>query len=312
MKKFHLLCLSFLLCFLSLSFEGFTQEGDAILVRQFPTMGVGTLEVNSGGASVVVNVSTENKITVELFAVNSGITQDPNSNHVKKKLEDFEIDIRQDDSKVVVLIRNLKKSGQKLGRDDIGLKLKIQVPQEMSTQLSTFGGTVTLSGLHGNHQLETAGGSVRLFDCEGSLQVRSAGGNFSMDDFEGSLDLHTGGGSVKVEKFSGEMNIDSSGGSIILFDINAKANVVSSGGSIQTNFSEIREEISLMSSGGNISAVFPKQMPMDISLKGSNVTSQHDNFEGTSKKSLVIGKINGGGVPVKLEAGSGKIRVDYF
>lgn len=312
MKKFNQL---YLFIFLYLSWfciEGFSQDGAAIMMHQFTSEGVNLLEASSGGASVIVNTSPEEKISVELFAIRAGITQDPNDNHVRKKLEEFEIDIRQEDRKVIVLIRNLKKSGRNLGRDDISLKLKIVVPQQISTQISTSGGTVTLSGIHGPQKLESAGGSVRLFDCTGSLSINSAGGNFSMTDFEGALDLNTGGGSVKIERFSGEMTIDSSGGSAVLFDVKAKVALRSSGGSIQSNFSDIKEEISLISSGGNISAVFPKQLPLDILLRGSNVISQHENFDGESKKSQVIGKINGGGKAVTMEAGSGKIRVDYF
>jgi hypothetical protein len=312
MNKFNRIYLSIFLYLSFFSFEGFSQDGEAVMMQQFPSEKISLLEVSSGGASIVVNTTREDKIAVELFAIKGGITQDPTDSNVKKKLEEFEIDIKQEDRKVIVLIRNIKKSGSKLGRDDISLKLKIAAPQQMSTQISTFGGTITLSGLQSDQKLESGGGSIRLFDCAGSLKVSSAGGNFSMDDFEGLLDLNTGGGSVKIEKFSGEMNIDSSGGSATLFDIKAKVALRSSGGGIQSNFSDVKEEISLVSSGGNISVVFPKQLPMDILLKGSNVISQHDNFEGDSKKSQVIGKINGGGVAVKVEAGSGKVRVDYF
>jgi hypothetical protein len=47
---------------------------------------------------------------------------------------------------------------------------------------------------------------------------------------------------------------------------------------------------------------------MDLELSGDKIKTGHlDNFTGKFGEDKVNGKLNGGGVPVRVEAGSGKI-----
>jgi hypothetical protein len=126
------------------------------------------------------------------------------------------------------------------------------------------------------------------------------------------VDLNSGGGSLRVDNFSGSLKANSSGGSMSLADISGTTIAQSGGGSMKANFIEPLVEISLQSKGGGLDLVLPKNLPMKVNFSGSNVVSNHLNFEGETKKTLVKGIINGGGIPVTATTSGANVRVDYY
>jgi hypothetical protein len=49
---------------------------------------------------------------------------------------------------------------------------------------------------------------------------------------------------------------------------------------------------------------------MDLNIRGGSVSSQLAYFEGVKTRDQIIGKINGGGIPVTLSTSGGSIKVD--
>ena len=64
----------------------------------------------------------------------------------------------------------------------------------------------------------------------------------------------------------------------------------------------------ISNSAGNIVLELPKGKGMDLDLSGDRIKTDHlDNFNGKINDDEVNGKLNGGGVLVRVDAGSGRI-----
>ncbi len=283
---------------------------DPYLSKSFDLSGPGKIETKTSGASVAITGTEGNHVVVEMFVKRNGKAVDPNDADVQKRLDDYKIDIQKNGNTVSVIVETKKSPDWSKG-NNINLSFEIQVPYEMSTDLNTSGGSIAISGIEGDQSIKSSGGSVKISYSSGSIFTKSSGGSLSVSEFSGLLDLNTSGGSVKVNGMEGEVTINSSGGSVSLEDVSGKIYANTSGGGIKADINNIEDALTLKSSGGSISATIPKDLPMDLDLKGGNVNTKLTNFDGEMKRDKIVGKSNGGGVLISMASSGGSIKLDY-
>jgi len=312
MKMLKLLLFTYLMSLPLFSYAETGREffADPYISKEFPARGLNVLDVQSSGSSIAVSAWDEDKVYVEIFALQNGKEVNANDPDIQEKLADYVVEVDQSGDKVWVSVKSKNKSNWNMGKNNISFSIQVQVPEAMSTSFSSSGGSISLQGVEGNHDIRSSGGSIRIGDCGGNLTAKSSGGSFSISNFDGSADLNTSGGSVKVDNLSGAIAISSSGGSITLTDISGKVNASSSGGSIKASLINLEDELSLKASGGSITVALPQDEGMDLNIKGGSVSSQLAYFEGVKTREEIIGKINGGGIPVTLSTSGGSIKVD--
>jgi len=287
------------------------QEEKPFLSQEFAAAGIEELKLETAGLSVNISAWVENKVLIEIFAIRDNKVLSPDDTQLRKKLEDLDFDLQQQGKNFNFKVDQAKRTRIKMSMDNIVLLIKIQTPQNMSSEIQSTGGAVTIAGLHGNQHIRSNGGSMRIIQGLGTVRGDTQGGSILVDSYSGDMNLISSGGSVRVENFSGKLDINSAGGSLNLFDINGKISAVTVGGSIRAGFQEPLEDVNLASKGGAIEASLPKGLGMNVLFKGSIVVSNHLNFEGDSRKTQVKGTINGGGIPVVFETSGANVRVDY-
>lgn len=283
----------------------------AILSWGFPASNKQVLNIQSAGLSLNYTVWEEDEVLIELLALKDNKPIGPEDAQVQKKLATYQFDLHEEGESISIQVEMQKQSRLRSNRDNILLFFRIQGPSNMNTQLKSESGSITLADLQGKQELQSNGGSIRAINCSGEIKANSAGGSFFVDKFEGQMELGAANGSVRIENFSGQLKAKSFQGSMSLFDIRGKVIAETENGSIRANFTLPEESILLKSNGGSIDAVLPKDLPMTVSFSGSIVSSQHPNFQGESKKTLIKGTINGGGLPISFETSGANVRVDF-
>lgn len=168
-----------------------------------------------------------------------------------------------------------------------------------------------MTEISGNHEVHTNGGSVKISDSKGELLTKSSGGSFLLEEFEGNANIQTSGGSIKIKELTGDIVIGSAGGSVDLQEIEGSIDVSSSGGSIKAQLDTLEKALTMKSSGGSITAIVPEGMGLDLDLRGGRVKSTLANFNGEIKDDKVLGKMNGGGIPVRMESSGGSINLEF-
>ncbi len=290
--------------------SSFQYTGEPYLSQTFTIQSPGQLHVETSGAAVSVSGTSGNAVKIDMYVKHKGKEIETESAEVEELLEDYELEFLQEGNEITVKAKRKGSWGWD-SSNKLNLAFKISVPHDMSTSIKSSGGSISLSEITGFHEVNTSGGSIKILKSEGELETKSSGGSIRVEEFRGDVSLQTSGGSVKVSQLTGDLQISSSGGSVNLEEIDGSINANTSGGSIKAHLNNLEKSLVMKSSGGSITATLPEGLGLDLNLSGGRVNSNLSNFSGEQKKDRVVGKINGGGIPVTIQSSGGSINLDF-
>jgi hypothetical protein len=282
-------------------------RADPYLTKKFTLSGAGNLNVETSGSSVAVTGASGNEVVVDMYVKLDGREIEMEDAAVERELENYNLDISQSGNTISLIVKRKMNSG----RSKLNLSFKIKAPKEMSSKFQSSGGSIAIDGLSGAQEVATSGGSIQIVNSSGLVDTQSSGGSFRLENFDGDVTVQTSGGSIKVNQLTGDLKVGSSGGSVNLEAISGSIDVNTSGGSIRAQLSEVEESLTMKSSGGSITAVVPKGLGLNLDLSGGRVNSSLSNFDGEIKKDRIMGKINGGGIPVIMQSSGGSINLEF-
>ena len=280
------------------------------LTKTFNLSSGGKVEVNTTGGSITVEGRSGSEVEVQMFVRKGGKQIAASDDLMDELYEKYEIEIEKSGNTVVASAKR-KNKNDSWKNNNISVSFHVKAPHRVSSSLHTSGGSIKVSGLEGRTKAFTSGGSIAVSDQEGDMELNTSGGTISVTNASGDIDGNTSGGSIQLKNIDGRVEVNTSGGSI---GITGKANYVkasTSGGSIQVDVEEIDEGIYLSTSGGSISANIPGTKGMDLDLRAQRISMDLRNFSGQSDKGKIIGKMNGGGVPVHMRTSGGNIAINY-
>ena len=139
---------------------------------------------------------------------------------------------------------------------------------------------------------ETGGGRVRIEEIDGAVRARTSGGQLEMVGIRGDIEARTSGGRVDARAIDGQLDLRTSGGSV--------------------RASFVHEPCGrLESSGGGVDVAFPdtSQVDLDARTSGGPVFLQHPLDEITRRSNRVVGRINGGGLPLLIRTSGGPLHI---
>jgi len=293
----------------------------------------------SGGSIAVSGVTTNARIEVYITSNNN---KELTKEEIQKRLDEkYNLDISVANNKVTATARLKEKMTD--WKKALNISFKVFVPRNVSTDLSTSGGSISLTNLSGNLkfstsggsldldnvggnvdgrtsggsinlqnskddiELATSGGSIDAKNCDGKLRLTTSGGSLDLKDLKGDIRATTSGGSIHGSDVEGELITHTSGGSIHLSDLSCSLETSTSGGNIDVSIKQLGKYIKISNSAGNVDVTLPNK-GIDLDLSASKIkTGQLNNFNGKVDDEEINGKLNGGGVPVRIDAGSGKI-----
>jgi len=144
-----------------------------------------------------------------------------------------------------------------------------------NAKLSTGSGNIHATGLHGGFAVNTGSGDIYADQSgEGDVKAQTGSGNLELRNLKGGLRGGTGSGDIKVGGTpTGPWHLGTGSGNVEFW-------------------------------GGNAS------LTLDASTGSGNIHSDKEMVtQGSADKHHLTGKINGGGPTVRIETGSGDIRV---
>ncbi|MBN2730965.1 MAG: DUF4097 family beta strand repeat protein [Balneolaceae bacterium] len=302
--------ISFLLMLWAISTADAMQNrgDDPYRIEEFSINTPGELEVQTSGGHITVEGTQNNSVRVEMFVSKDGESLSPSDTD----LEDFDITIEQQGSRIRAIAKHEGNSGWKFWENnDISVSFVVYTPREMSTRLKTSGGHIKTAGLTGTQDMKTSGGHLELADLEGTINARTSGGHIDINNITGDVEARTSGGHIDARNTEGTLNVRTSGGHIDLENIAGAVEASTSGGSIAANISKMGEFARLKTSGGNVDITVPRNIGLDLDLRGSRVRTQLENFSGSMEDDDVEGSINGGGPMLSARTSGGTVRVSF-
>jgi Putative adhesin len=176
---------------------------------------------------------------------------------------------------------------------NISIDYEIQAPAKTLLEANTGSGDVTDTGVGMNARLNTGSGTIHATGLNESFSVETGSGDiYAEQTGTGDVKAHTGSGTIELKNISGGLKAETGSGDIKLSG-QPKADWRVNTGSGSVELWAERSAFTLEASTGS----------------GDIKTDREMAVQGSFEKHHITGKINGGGPLVKVETGSGDIRV---
>ena len=323
----------------------FNSDKEPFMTKSLSKENVNNVEARTSGGSISVSAANASEARIEVYVSGNNNKNNLSKEEIQKRLNDmYDLNISVANNKLTATakskerIRDWKKA--------LNISFKVFVPKNVSTDLETSGGSISLTGISGTQnfstsggslnvdnvsgkvdgrtsggsinledskddiELTTSGGSIHAANCDGKLRLSTSGGSLDLKDLKGDIRATTSGGSIVARNIGGEFITHTSGGNIHLSDLSCSLETSTSGGNIDVSIKELGKYVKISNSGGNIDLELPKGKGMDLDLSGDKIkTANLEKFTGKIDDDEVNGKLNGGGVLVRVEAGSGRINL---
>ena len=245
----------FLLVLGSLSFFANAQKGEdrePYMTKTLANENVKQVEVETSGGSIAVTGGANSEARVEVYVTKNNRRSgddELSKEEIKRRLdEDYELNISVSGGKVTAKAR--PKDRNMDWKRALSISFKLFVPQNITSELETSGGSIHLKNLSGSQDFSTSGGSLHVDNLSGKVKGRTSGGSIHLANSKDDIDLETSGGSIHAEASSGNLNLSTSGGSLALNGLDGNIKAHTSGGSIRGK--NIRGELNTHTSGGSI------------------------------------------------------------
>jgi len=318
------------------------------LTKSFASETINSIVSKTSGGNITVTAVNPSESRVEVFVWENGHKTNPLSNdELKTKIaNDYDLDISVSNTKLTATATPKNKMNN--WKKTLSFSFKIYAPGNVSTKLETSGGNIVLTGLSGDQDFKTSGGNLDLNGLSGKVNGRTSGGNISLKNCKNNLDLTTSGGNINAQNSTGNITVSTSGGSLKLDNLsgNIKAQTSggnidgktiagtlsahtsggnvsllaldcslktsTSGGNIEVKINKPGNYISISNSSGKVHLMLPRNAGLDLKLNARQISTENlENFSGSNSKEQITGTMNGGGIPVTVDAGSGKIDVVF-
>ncbi|WP_159478804.1 hypothetical protein [Dyadobacter sp. 3J3] len=345
MKKNNLLLAAFVL-FITLTANAQNSDEKPYVSKNFTSASLTNLKVETSGGSITVAGDQASGVKVEMYVRPNNWNGKANlsKEEIEDRLEDFDIFIGVEAGQLKATAIRKNKNGW--DKNSVSISFKVNTPRNMATNLRTSGGSIRISSLTGEQNFRTSGGSLRVSDLDGAINGQTSGGSIEVENCKKEITLSTSGGSIKASELIGKINLHTSGGSITLNSLDGdiiaqtsggsikgdgiKGNLDAgtsggsvrlagvsggvkahtSGGSMEVEITQLGKLVDLSTSAGSLRVNMPMDKGMDLNLRGNKVTVSLKNFDGQVEKDRVLGKMNGGGIPVNLSANGGSVSIN--
>ena len=303
-------------------------------------------ETSGGNISVAGVDPKESRVEVFVSQNNNKKNSLSDDEFTSKVNADYDLDVSVKNNELTVTAKPKHKITD--WKKALNFSFKIYVPENAGTDLTTSGGNISLANLSGDKKFTTSGGNLNLESLEGKTKGSTSGGNINLTNSKDDIDVATSGGNINAGKSSGNITITTSGGSINMEDLNGKINAATSGGNVRgetisgdlnastsggnvslrnlacalkagtsggnidVSIKTLSDHVSINNSAGKVNLEIPKNTGMNLKFTGMEISTPNlENFSGTATNEELKGTVNDGGIPVTVDAGSGKINVVF-
>jgi hypothetical protein len=176
---------------------------------------------------------------------------------------------------------------------NISIDYEIQAPENVLLEAGSGSGNVTVDGVGENAKLSTGSGNIHATGLHGGFSAGTGSGNvYAEQTGSGDVKAETGSGNIELRNLHGGLRASTGSGNI---------NV----GGMPT------ADWKLETGSGNVDLWSGSTaLTLDASTGSGTIHSDREMLmQGELNRHHVIGKLNGGGPTVRIETGSGDIRI---
>ncbi len=175
----------------------------------------------------------------------------------------------------------------------ISIDYEIEAPADAYLDAGSGSGNITDDGIGENAKLNTGSGNIHATGLHGGFKVGTGSGDiYAEQTGQGDVKAETGSGNIELKNLRGGLHAETGSGDIKV-------------GGAPTNSWHIGT-----GSGGVEFWAGDAPLTLDASTGSGTIHTDREMLtQGSSDKHHITGKLNGGGPTVRIETGSGNIRI---
>jgi len=176
---------------------------------------------------------------------------------------------------------------------DISISYVIEAPADTTLRAATGSGNISDTGVGQDAKLTTGSGNIMATGIDGGFKAQTGSGNIAIDGSgQGDAKAQTGTGTIDLKGVHGSLVAQTGSGGI------KATGTPSSSWKLQTGSGSIE-----LSTGN-------APIDLDASVGSGTISTQAAAMQTSADKHHMHLQLNGGGPEVRVETGSGSIRVD--
>ncbi len=313
---------SFILLFSTLSYA---QEAKYSFSESFKLTSPAQVTVSSSDGNIEAIAVEGQKAEVFYIVTKNNKVLNISRAELEKEIT---LEVIQVNSSLSIVVKYKEEYNKFSWKDKMVVNFRLQLPKESANELRTSDGNVSIKGFTKDQKCKTSDGNVDIINIQGSVVASTSDGNIKVDNVTGSVEVKTSDGNIEIDNVKGDTKIGSSDGNLalnnisgntiaktsdgdILFEnISGSLSASTSDGNVSGNMLALAKELTVRTGDGNIAVTIPGNLGLDLDIKGESLDIPLTNFSGRSDENVIVGKSNGGGIPVNLST-SGNVKLSY-
>jgi DUF4097 and DUF4098 domain-containing protein YvlB len=211
------------------------------LTGSVPTHDGERVHLSTDLGSIVIHAQDGDKVDYHIH-----LETDSSRKDAQVLLKSFTVTAREKSDGVYLNAQT--SGGRSAGR--LWATLELDIPKNVSLDVSTGGGNIDATEIQGHVTLSTAGGNITAGNIGGPAHLVTGGGNIIAKSVAGELIATTGGGHITIGSVAGNATLHTSGGHIRVTSIQGTARLETGGGNITLQHSGA--ELTAETAGGEI------------------------------------------------------------
>lgn len=277
-------------------------ESDPYLVREFTVNGTPNISIRPGQGSITLIGTTENIVRVEIFVTRRGLA----ILQADRLMDDYRVVVAQRNNHITAEIAS--KRGNAWNSNAATFDIVIHAPQQTNASLVTGSGDIEIRDIQGTVEARNGQGNVTASQGTGNSRIFSAAGSISVINHSGVVFANAVAGDIILREIEGETRLKLVAGNAILDNMQGSVIAHVTSGNIHFNSRSIGELIDIETVLGDIQAHFSGDIGLELNIQGTRVSvGSIRNFTGDIRSSRIAGKLNGGGVPIRIKTTMGEI-----
>lgn len=281
---------------------------DGAFEERLPAGDIVSLDVTTGSGSIKVRPGTGN------VAVVHGEIR-VNKRFIFKPKDSSEIVQQILDNPPVLLNGSELRVGHisdRRIRDRVSISYDIMVPAGTTVEVDTGSGSITIADITAQVDAEAGSGSIRLTNIGASVKADTGSGSIIADGVAGSFKGSSGSGKIALtQNAPGDVKVSTGSGSSELRGVIGALSANAGSGSITVE-GQMAGAWKLETGSGTVRVELPEDAAFDFDATASSGSIKIDHpltVSGKISKRHVRGSVRGGGPELRIETGSGGIRV---
>ncbi len=197
-------------------------------------------------------------------------------------------------------------------RKAVSISYEITVPAGTEVVSKTGSGDVTVTGIAGKLKATSGSGDLELRDIGASVEARTGSGDIDAFGVAGSFDARSGSGDIHLRQTApGDVHVSTGSGDNTLEGIIGGLHAASGSGRIRVD-GQMTDDWTLDTGSGGVRVTLPSDAAFDVDAESNSGGVHVDHpvtIQGRVSKKHIRGEVRGGGPLLKIETGSGGIRI---